>query len=121
MSYSLLEKVKIRLGQYTVEHNPSGDIVVFTETDKNILIEELIEKAKVDIAKNRNYPKYYTEEMRAEDIEKNYLGTLMDLVLFDYYADGMDYETNHSENGVNRTMIKRELIVGDVTPFATIL
>lgn len=121
MSYSLLEKIKIRLGQYTVEHGESGDVVVFNNLDKNPLIEELIEKATIDIAKNRNYPKHYTEEMRNEDIEKNYLGTLMDLVLFDYYADGMDYETNHSENGVNRTMIKRELIAGDVTPFATIL
>lgn len=121
MSYSLLEKIKIRLGQYTVEHEETGDVVVFNNLDKNPLIEELIEKATIDIAKNRNYPERFTEEMRNEDIEKNYLGTLMDLVLFDYYADGMDYETNHSENGVNRTMIKRESIVGDVTPFARIL
>ena len=117
MSYTLVEKIKIRLGQYKVEN----DVVVFTDLDKNILIEELIEKAKLDIAKNRNYPSSYTEEMRNEDIEKNYLGTLMDLVLYDYYADGMDYESNHSENGVNRTMIKRESIVGDVTPFCQVL
>ena len=121
MSYTLVEKIKIRLRQYKVENGLSGNEIVFTDLDKNVLIEELIEKAKLDIAKNRNYPDSYTEEMRNEDIEKNYLGMLIDLVLFDYYADGMDYETNHSENGVNRTMIKRESIVGDVTPFAQIL
>lgn len=117
MSYSLVERIKIRLKQFTIVN----DEIVFNDLDKNPLIEELIEKAKLDIAKNRNYPARYTEEMRAEDIEKNFLGVLMDLVLYDYYADGMDYETNHSENGVNRTMIKRESIVGDVTPFAQIL
>ena len=121
MSYSLVEKIKIRLGQYTVESGIPTDNVVFNNFDKNPLIETLIEKAKLDIAKNRNYPESYTEEMREEDIQKNYLGTLIDLVVYDYLADGMDYETNHSENGVNRTMIKRESIVGDVTPFVKVL
>lgn len=87
MSYSLVERIKIRLKQFTIVN----DEIVFNDLDKNPLIEELIEKAKLDIAKNRNYPARYTEEMRAEDIEKNFLGVLMDLVLFDYYADGMDY------------------------------
>lgn len=122
MSYTTLEQIKIRLDMYSVITEQGQSVISFDVNPKaDFKIEQLIEKAKSDIKDYRNYPSTYTEEKISEDIEQNYKNILIDLVLYDWSIEGMDYESNHSENGVNRTFVKRETILGKVTPFCKIL
>lgn len=123
MSFSTLEEIKVRLDEYDVIKDESGnDQIVFKETPKlDYKINVLIDKAKKDIIHYRRYPEYYTDEQIADDIEKQYHSLLVDLVLYDYTVEGMDFETNHSETGVNRTIVKRETILGKVIPFCRVL
>lgn len=123
MSFSTLEEIKVRLDEYDVIKDASGnDQIVFKETPKlDYKINVLIDKAKKDIIHYRRYPEYYTDEQIADDIEKQYHSLLVDLVLYDYTVEGMDFETNHSETGVNRTIVKRETILGKVIPFCRVL
>lgn len=115
--YTLLERIKIRLRQFEM----NGSEVVFTKLNENIILEELIDKAKKDIADYRHYPDSYTPEKIDEDISNNYSALLIDLVLYDYSTEGADFESSHSENGVNRTYISRNSILGKVIPFVKIL
>lgn len=123
MSFSTLEEIKVRLDEYDVIKDASGnDQIVFKETPKlDYKINVLIDKAKKDIIHYRRYPEYYTDEQIADDIEKQYHSLLVDLVLYDYTVEGMDFETNHSETGVNRTIVKRETILGKVISFCRVL
>lgn len=114
---SLLEKIKVQLGQYDVD--PLGNIT-YTELKANPLLEQLVEKAKQDIALYRHYPEYYTDLQIAEDIDKHYENIIIDLVAYDFSIDGANYESNHSENGVNRTFVKRETILAKVIPFCRV-
>lgn len=122
MSYSTLEQIKIRLNEYDVK-NVDGEVqIIFKDTPAlDVKIEYLIEKAKADIIFARHYPDNFTQDMIDEDIYAKYHHILLDLVLYDYSIEGMDFESNHSENGVNRTYVKRETITGKVIPFCRVL
>lgn len=122
MSYSTLEQVKIRLRQYDVVNvNGSNSTIAFNHEEENVIIEQLIEKAKQDIILYRRYPAHYTDVQIEQDIDIKYHNVLIDLVLFDYSVEGADYETQHNENGVNRSFIKRESILARVLPFCKVL
>ncbi len=122
MSYTTIEQVRIRLDEYSVTVVSNENVVSFPSNPKlEVKIDELIKKAKQDIRNYRHYPEYYTDEQIEEDLESKYHNTLIDLVLFDYSVEGADYETAHSENGINRTFVKRESILGKVVPFCNVL
>lgn len=121
MSYSLLEQVKIRLRQYTVQTTSQGSSIVFTQPEENYVLEELIANAKNDVRNCRHYPTTYSENKINDDIEKNLSNIVIELVIYDYSTEGMEFESNHSENGVNRTFIKRDNILGKIIPFCNIL
>lgn len=118
MSYTLIEKLKIRLKEYTLD---AAQNVVFNNGAIDVNLSILIDKAKKDIIAYRHYPSYYTEEEIETDIENNYEGILIDLVLYDYSLDGADYQTGHNENGVNRTFISKDKILGKIIPFCKVL
>lgn len=120
--YSLLEKIKIRLDEYDVVTPEGGEeTVVFHVGKIDYKLNNLIEKAKKDIIAYRHYPKDYKAERIENDINDNWENILIDLVMYDYSINGADYESNHSENGVNRTFVKRESILGKVIPFCNVL
>ena len=122
MSYSILERVKIRLRQFNIENEgQETEHIVFTHPEDNPFLEELIEKARKDVIMARNYPDSYSEERIETDITENYSNVIIEIVLYDYNAEGIEGETNHSENGVNQTFIKRDYILGKVTPFVKVL
>ncbi len=121
MSYTLLETIKIRLRQFDTLEVGGEQKIVFNQKEENPILEQLIDKARLDIIDYRHYPDTYTIEMIDEDIDKRYRNILIDLVLYDYSIEGMDYENNHSENGVFRTFNKREAILGKVVPFVKII
>lgn len=118
MSYTTLEKIKIRLRHYEVD---SAGTTVFNHDEENILLEQLIEKATQDIVSYRHYPSYYKPEQIDKDIETKYENILIELVLYDLSVEGADFENQHNENGVNRSFVKRESILAKVLPFCNVL
>lgn len=121
MSYTLTEQIKIRLRMFHTEVVDSETVVVFDKPEEDFIINELIEKAKNEIRSYRNYPADYEEDVIEEDIMEKHRSILIDLVLYDYSTEGADYEQTHSENGVNRTYISRDKILGKIIPFVKVL
>jgi hypothetical protein len=122
MSYSTLEQIRIRLDEYEVTENGGEETITFPKNLKlDTKLNELILKAKQDIKHHRHYPDGYTEEQIENDIENKYHSMVIDLVLYDYATDGMEFETNHSETGVNRTIVKKETLLGKIIPFCKVL
>lgn len=118
--YTLLEQIRIQLDKYDVD-SETNDVVFPQDRKLEIKLENLISKAKNDVIAYRHYPSSYDDEMIAKDIEERYSNIVLDLVMYDYSTDGANFETNHAENGINRTFVKRESILGKVIPFCNVL
>lgn len=126
MDYTLLERIKIRLRQFDIQEQTdektgkTTEVVVFNHKEDNPFLNELIDKAKQDVIAYRNYPKGYSDEMIAEDVKK-LENIIIEVVLYDYDAEGIEGTKQHGENGVNQTFVKRESILGQVIPFVKVL
>lgn len=122
MSYTLVEQVKIRLKQFHIEEvedettGEKSDKVVFDEKECNPLIEQLLEQARKEIIRRRNYPKTYTQERIDSDV-KNYEDIMVDLAVYNRSQAGEAYMASLSENGVNRTWRNPESLFIGVFPF----
>lgn len=122
MSYTLIEQIKIRLDEFDVVTPEGGEETIVFHTGKiDYKLNNLIDKARKDIIAYRHYPSSYTEEKINEDVDTKWSNILIELVLFDWSVWGADFETNHSESGVNRTFVKRESILGKIIPFCNVL
>lgn len=122
MSYTLVEQVKIRLKQFHIEEvedeatGEKSDKVVFDKKEDNPLIEQLLEQARKEIIRRRNYPKTYTQERIDSDV-KNYEDIMVDLAVYDRSQAGEAYMASLSENDVSRTWKDRESLFVGVFPF----
>ena len=122
MSYTLVEQVKIRLKQFHIEEvedeatGEKSDKVVFDEKECNPLIEQLLEQARKEIIRRRNYPKTYTQDQIDSDV-KNYEDIMVDLAVYNRSQAGEAYMASLSENGVNRTWRNPESLFVGVFPF----
>ena len=122
MSYTLVEQVKIRLKQFHIEEvedeatGEKSDKVVFDEKECNPLIEQLLDQARKEIIRRRNYPKTYTQERIDSDV-KNYEDIMVDLAVYNRSQAGEAYMASLSENGVNRTWRNPESLFVGVFPF----
>ena len=122
MSYTLVEQVKIRLKQFHIEEvedevtGEKSDKVVFDEKECNALIEQLLQQARKEIIRRRNYPKTYTQERIDSDV-KNYEDIMVDLAVYNRSQAGEAYMASLSENGVNRTWRNPESLFVGVFPF----
>lgn len=112
VGYTFLEKIKIRLGQYSM----SGNRMIFENPEENPKLEMLIEDAISSIRKVRNYPHSWSEEQIQEDL-KSYEDVVIKLVVYDYNKEGMEFENAHTESGVTRQFSSRARVMGDVVPF----
>ena len=113
--YSLLQKIKIRLGQYKIVNNET----VFEYPEENPKLEMLISNARESIINVRHYPADWTEEQIAKDLLR-FENVLINLVIYDYNKEGMDFENSHTESGVSRQFQSRARVMADVVPFVHI-
>jgi len=121
MSYTTLQEIRIRLDEYEVETIEGENVVTFPSNPKlDVKIEQLIDKAKKDIIAYRHYPSTYKTEDIERDITEKYSQVLIDLVLYDFLLEGAEYQTQHSENAVNRSFTKKETILAKVLPFCNV-
>jgi len=113
MARTILEQVKIRLRMYE-----GGDII--EDDDEDLFLNQLISEAKEDVKRNRQYPPYFTDEQITDDM-KQFDNVIVKLVIYDYNKEGIEFESQDSENGYLRTYNKRDSILSVVTPLITVL
>ena len=123
MAYTIMEQIRIQLDEYevTIDVETNQTQVVFPSKPKlEVELQNLIDKAKSEVINYRRYPSDWSDEQIEADINDNYSHSVVDLVLYDYYTKGADYETSHNENGVSRSFINRDKILGKIIPFCNI-
>lgn len=113
--YSLLQKIKIRLGQYSIVNNET----VFEYPDENPKLQMLISNARESIINVRHYPADWNADKIDADL-KQFENVLINLVIYDYNKEGMDFENSHTESGVSRQFQSRARVMADVVPFVHI-
>lgn len=122
MDYSIMEQIRIRIKKYEVViQNGDPQIVFPTDIELETELQVLIDNAKKEVKDYRRYPSDWTAEQIDDDIEENYSHIVVALVLFDNFLEGAEFETAHNENGVSRSFVKRESILGKIIPFCNIL
>lgn len=120
MAYTILEQVKIRLGQFHIDETGDAETVVFDQKEKNPLLNQLIDQAKQEIISKRGYPESYTDERIADDL-KRFESVIVNLVVYDSSQAGESYMATYTENGVSRNWIERDSLLNGVFPFVKIL
>jgi hypothetical protein len=110
--YTILQKIKIRLGQYHTDNNS----IVFDDAECDVYLNELLSDAKESVINVRHYPTAWTEEQIESDLKK-YEKVLIKLVIYDFNKEGMEFENSHTESGVSRQFQSRARIMADVLPF----
>ena len=120
MVYTILEQVKIRLGQFHVEESDGTDKTVFDHKEDNPSIQQLIDQATQEVINRRGYPESYTQEQIDKDMKK-YEGVIVNLAVYDKSQAGEAYMASYTENGVSRTWKDRENLFAGVYPFVKAL
>lgn len=120
MAFTILEQVKIRLGQFHIEESEGTDKTVFDHKEDNPRIQQLIDQATQEVINRREYPESYTQERIGEDMKK-YDGVIVNLAVYDHSQAGEAFMASYSENGVSRTWKDRESLFAGVFPFVRFL
>jgi hypothetical protein len=120
MAFTILEQVKIRLGQFHIEESDGTDKTVFDHKEDNPRIQQLIDQATQEVINRREYPESYTQERIGEDMKK-YDGVIVNLAVYDHSQAGEAFMASYSENGVSRTWKDRESLFAGVFPFVRFL
>lgn len=69
---------------------------------------------------NRRYPFGYTEEQEVAAI-KYYGNVVFRAVVYAYNMQGAEGQSNHSENGINRTYIDEDKLYTEIVPLCGVL
>ena len=117
MAYTILEQVKIRLGQYSTDDD--GDIS-YTSSAEDTKLELLIEQATEDVKRKRRYPASYDDDTIEEDLE-NYSDVIVNLVLYDRSQAGEEFMGSYDEGGVTRSWVDRNKLFTGVYPVARVI
>lgn len=121
--YTAMEQIRIRLKEYAVEIDTETNephVVFPSKPELEIELQNLIDNARAEVKNYRNYPSDWSAERIDADIDENYGHIVVELAFYDWCLTGADFEKVHNENGVNRTFISRDSILGKITPFCNI-
>ena len=100
------------IADLTVELRDDAD---FSET----LLVSKVAQALREVVSARRYPSGYPEDMIASDIER-YYSNVYKIALYDYNQVGIDFESGHSENGINRQFSDRKKLFYGIIPIAVV-
>lgn len=123
--YTVLQQLKIRLRQFHMEkvNNEDGtqkEVLVFDHEEENPILDQILRQAREDIVRCRNYPANYDKTRITDDLKK-FLSVQIDLAIYDYNKENMEFETSHAEPGITRAYVKRNEILSQVVPFVHII
>lgn len=83
------------------------------------ILKSKIKSAYKEVKRERRYPKSYSIEQIEEDME-TYYTNVKNIALYDYNKIGAEGERSHSENGIARTYIERNLLFAGIVPLSII-
>lgn len=81
------------------------------------LIKPKIKNAIREVKRSRNYPKHYTDNMIAEDLQ-DYYSNIRALALYDYNLIGGEFQESYSENGKSGSLVNRNSLFAGVIPLS---
>jgi len=113
--------IDIEMG-LTFEQELMADLISELEDDEDFSEKKLSLKLKNairEVKSARHYPRHYTDEMIASDLEQ-YYSIIRDVALYDYNMIGAEGEATHSENGISRTYVDRNKLFSGVLPLASL-
>ena len=102
------------LTELAVEFNNDPD---YSESILRIKINQAIRKVKT----RRNYSVTNMDDNAIEKDLRNYYSVIFALAEYYYNQRGGEYESQHSEDGVNRTWIKEEELLRGVYAYVKVL
>lgn len=124
--YSILQQVKIRLGQFHIEEvtDPdtglTSDVTIFDHKEDNPRLELLIKQSTNEVINIRMYPQSYTQEQIDEDLKK-FEDVIINLTVYDRSQAGEAYMASYTENEVSRNWKDRDTLLVGVYPFVKVL
>lgn len=95
-----LEKLKLRIPE---------------ESNDNVLV-DILDSSKAVIMRKR-----YPFEDFPDELETRYLELQLELAVYKYNKRGVEGQTAHSENGVNRTYADEAALLKDVIPLGAVV
>lgn len=105
----------------TLENDILEDLTAeLSETDPNFKQSLIIPKIKGairEVRRVRNYPKHYTDDMIAEDLQ-NYYSNIINIARYDYNLIGGEGNQNRSENGTSITFVDRDSLFAGIIPLS---
>ncbi|MCB7336332.1 hypothetical protein LI010_19955 [Enterocloster aldenensis] len=99
------------------------DLTIELKDDSNYdsdILSVKIKGAIRDVMGRRRYQAHHTKEFIKDDMN-NYYSNIKRLSLYDYNQAGVEGQTSHSENGINRSWSEREKCLDGIVPFAKVL
>lgn len=84
-------------------------------SDSRILCSK-IRNAYREVKRTRNYQPGHTQEFIDRDMG-NFYSNIRNLALYDYNQVGAEFQSNHTENGYNRTWIDRKECLNGIVAF----
>lgn len=105
----------------TLEYEILEDLTAeLQETDtkfKQSLIIPKVKQAIREVKQARNYPKHYTDNMIAEDLQ-NYYSNIVNIARYDYNLIGAEGQQSSSENGTSRSYVDRNSLFSGIIPLS---
>lgn len=84
------------------------------------LLKVKVKNAIREVGVRRNYPSHWTDEMKANDLER-YYSDISRLAITDYNQVGAEGQSLHTEDDVQRSWVSRDEILGNIPAFVTVL
>ena len=101
-----------------IKQDVYNDLVLELKNDESFradLLESKVKNALREVKSARKYPKTFTEELIAEDMER-YVSNVYKLALYDYNRSGVEETSSFSGNGESRAYIEREKLFSGIIP-----
>lgn len=85
------------------------------------ILTEKVNNAVNEVKMQRRYKSVgYTDDMIEQDIV-NFISNIHNIALYDYNQSGMEFQSNHQENGTNRSWMSRERLLSGIIPLTKLL
>ncbi len=62
----------------------------------------------------------YSEKQIEKDLYDRHFQDIKDIALYNYGKDGADFQISHSENGVSRSWITEDEVLGNISAFVKV-
>lgn len=90
------------------------------DTTEQKYLKVLVKQAITNVI-NKRYPFKECSEQEQEATVRRYSNVIFNAVIYAYAKDGAEFQTSHTENGIQRSWIDEENLYKDVVPYIKIL